>query len=174
MKSFKSFIKEQQIAPHGDAENELRMMRAGTKPAALIMKTHYDDLYRPYVGKMKWEVKKFKLPDGSLHYAVGQRGETDRVNRIAKLVRDENLHWAKGGKSGPDYHQNLGRLLGYHQDDIDHFNRKMYGDNFRTQLKPSRLDPSTVGAGLEMMNKGVGGPKLIINPADELKKFNDT
>ncbi len=118
------------IAPHGDPHNELKMLQAGTKPAALVNPWEFDKLYRPIIDGMGWEVIEYEIEgfDGHRFYVVAQPGETARAQRIVQLVQYANRLVTAGGKVGPDYHRELGFLLGYKQADIDHFLRNMYGD----------------------------------------------
>jgi len=115
------------IAPHGDAENELRMMKAGTKPAVLLHGPVFDELYRPIVKQMGWELVNFNV-DGHQHQVVAQKGERARAERIARLVADANKIWNSGKQVGPEYHRELGTLLGYSKPDIDDFISKTYKD----------------------------------------------
>lgn len=114
---------EETIAPHGTPENELKMMKAGTKPAVLLWRRQFDVLYRHLIDMMGWEVVSFMV-DGVPHYVVAQPGERARAERIAKLVSDANKSWRK---VGPEYHRELGTLLGYSSADIDHFLDKIAG-----------------------------------------------
>lgn len=118
------------IAPHGDPHNELKMLQAGTKPAALVNPWEFDKLYRPIIDGMGWEVIEYEIEgfDGHRFYVVAQPGEKARAQRIVQLVQYANRLVTAGGKVGPDYHRELGFLLGYKQADIDHFLRNMYGD----------------------------------------------
>lgn len=108
------------IAPHGTPENELAMMKAGTKPAVLMLSYHYDELYKPIVEKMGWEVVKFHM-DGYDHYVVAQQGDRQRAEKIAKLVSDGNKIFKLGKAADPEYHRQLGTLLGYPKADIEDF-----------------------------------------------------
>lgn len=108
------------IAPHGGPEDELRMMKAGTKPAALVMDYHFDTLYRPISDEMGWEVVPFRVGDHT-HYAVAQHGDRPRAERIAGMVAAANKGFKRGERASPEYHRELGTLLGYSHDDIEHF-----------------------------------------------------
>lgn len=118
------------IAPHGDPHNELKMLQAGTKPAALVNPWEFDKLYRPIIDGMGWEVIEYEIEgfDGHRFYVIAQPGEKARAQRIVQLVQYANRLVTAGGKVGPDYHRELGFLLGYKQADIDHFLRNLYGD----------------------------------------------
>lgn len=118
------------IAPHGDPQNELKMMQAGTKPAALVNPWEFDKLYRPIIDGMGWELIEYEIEgfDGHKFYVVAQPGEKERAQRIVKLVQDANKLTRAGGKIGPDYHRELGFLLGYKKADIDHFIQNLYGN----------------------------------------------
>lgn len=118
------------IAPHGDPHNELKMMQAGTKPAALVNPWEFDKLYRPIIDGMGWEMIEYEIEgfDGHRFYVVAQPGEKDRARRIVQLVQRANQVVNRGGQLGPDYHRELGFLLGYKKEDIDHFIRNMFGE----------------------------------------------
>lgn len=113
------------IAPHGDADNELKMMKAGTKPAVLLHGPVFDELYRPLIKQMEWELVRFNM-DGHEHQVVAQKGERARAERIARLVSDAGKTWSAGKQVGPEYHRELGTLLGYSKTDVDHFISKLY------------------------------------------------
>ena len=132
------------IAPHGSPENELNMLKAGTKPAVLMYSETFDELYRPIANKMKWEVVKFNTGDQT-HYVVAQPGQRQRAERIAKMVTDANKVFDTGKKISPEYHRELGTLLGYPKADIEHFIQNIYGDkpeqvseNFKDGKGPGR------------------------------------
>lgn len=118
------------IAPHGDPFNELKMMCAGTKPAALVNPWDFDKLYRPVIDGMGWEMIEYEIKgfDGHKFYVVAQPGEKVRANRIVQLVQNANQTVSSGGTLGPDYHRELGFLLGYKKEDIEHFINNLYGD----------------------------------------------
>lgn len=118
------------IAPHGDPQNELRMLKAGTKPAALVNPWEFDTLYRPIADGMGWEVIEYTIPgfEGHRFYVVAQPGERDRAQRIVKLVKQANDTRISGEQIGPEYHRELGFLLGYKKDDVEHFIKNTYGD----------------------------------------------
>lgn len=113
------------IAPHGDADNELKMMKAGTKPAVLLHGPVFDELYRPLIKQMGWELIRFNM-DGHEHQVVAQKGERARAERIARLVSDAGKTWSAGKQVGPEYHRELGTLLGYSKADVDHFISRLY------------------------------------------------
>lgn len=140
------------IAPHGDPENELRMMKAGTKPAALMLDYHFDTLYRPLVDEMGWEVVRFNIGN-DVHYVVAQPGERGRAERIARLVSDANKVIGAGDRLRPEYHRELGTLLGYSKPDIDHFIGNVYGDAVATEggtLSEADINPN--GAALTVFD----------------------
>lgn len=112
------------IAPHGDFNNELRMMKAGTKPAAIIDPMVYEHMYKPLVNDYGWEVVTFNNNYGR-RYVVGQMGEYARIKRIADLVDNMNKKMEQGVKATPEYHIQLGRLLGYSEQDIEDFLKKL-------------------------------------------------
>lgn len=121
-----AFVNEA-IPAHGDAENEFKMMKAGTKPAVTFVIDDFLNWYKPYIEKQGWEFMKFPMPNQPDHfiYIVGQKGEKARVKRIAELVSSA----MKAGKDmGPEYHKELGKLLGYSEADINEFLKKMYPD----------------------------------------------
>ena len=112
------------IAPHGDPNNELKMMKAGTKPAALIGPMEFEHMYKPLIDDYGWEVVTFNNNRGR-RYVVGQMGEYARIKRIADLVDDMNKNMDRGIRATPEYHIQLGRLLGYSEQDIKDFLKKI-------------------------------------------------
>ena len=110
---------EEGSPPHGTPENELAMMKSGTKPAALIADHTYNELYEPILNQYHWVVKKWRLPeDDFVFYTIGQPGEEARTKRIGQLVYQANT--SDNGHTA-DYHRELGTLLGYSEADIDRF-----------------------------------------------------
>ena len=115
----KNPLEEGDGPPHGTPENELAMMKAGTKPAALIADHTWHELYEPIMDQHSWVVKKWRLPaDNFTFYTIGQPGEEARIKRIGQLIYQAN---AKPGGFSTEYHRELGRLLGYSEADIDSF-----------------------------------------------------
>jgi hypothetical protein len=115
----KNPLEETDGPPHGTPENELAMMKAGTKPAALIADHTWHELYEPIMDQHSWVVKKWRLPaDNFTFYTIGQPGEEARIKRIGQLIYQAN---AQPGGFSTEYHRELGRLLGYSEADIDSF-----------------------------------------------------
>jgi len=115
----KNPLEEGDGPPHGTPENELAMMKAGTKPAALIADHTWNELYEPIMDQYPWVVKKWRLPtDNFTFYTIGQPGEEARIKRIGQLIYQANT--SSSGFS-TDYHRELGRLLGYSEADVDNF-----------------------------------------------------
>lgn len=116
------------IAPHGDSNNELRMMKAGTKPAAIIGPVEFEHMYKPLVNDYGWEVVGLKNRYGQ-RYVIGQMGEYARIKRIADMVNDMNKKMEQGVRPRAEYHIELGRLLGYSEQDIEDFLHKISVNN---------------------------------------------
>ncbi len=112
------------IAPHGDSNNELRMMKAGTKPAAIVGPVEFEHMYKSLVNDYGWEVLKLNNKYG-LRYVIGQMGEYARVKRIVDLVDHMNKRMVQGVRPTAEYHAQLGRLLGYSEQDIEDFLTKL-------------------------------------------------
>lgn len=129
---------DEAIAPHGSPENELQMFKAGTKPAVLMYDETFDQYYKPLVNKYRWEYVTFDTGE-SKHYVVAQPGDRQRAERIAKLVSDANKQVFKTGtRIDPNYHRELGTLLGYSKADIDEFIKKVYGDAVTENFKDGK------------------------------------
>lgn len=141
---------DETIAPHGDPQNELKMMRAGTKPAALVNPWEFDKLYRPIVDGMGWEIIEYEIEgfDGHKFYVVAQPGEKQRAKRIVQLVQQANKTVSAGGQLGPDYHRELGFLLGYKKEDIEHFIQNLFGE----KAVAEDSSPSNLGAALTVFD----------------------
>jgi hypothetical protein len=104
------------INPHGDAEEHLELMMQGRKPASLIHQEEYERYFHPYVDRYQWNVVKFEKPMPTYQYvgyAISQQGDRARAERIAQLVKNTNLD-----DMDDEYHIELGRLLGYSEQDI--------------------------------------------------------
>lgn len=126
------------IAPHGDADNELKMMKAGTKPAVLLHGPIFDELYRPLIKQMGWELVRFNMA-GHEHQVIAQKGERARAERIARLVSDAGKTWSAGKQVGPEYHRELGTLLGYSKADVDHFISNLYKETTVNEAKENKI-----------------------------------
>lgn len=114
------------IAPHGSSSNEFAMMKAGTKPAALVGPDEYKNLYKPLMTKYNWVLAKLEVPGLKfIRYVVGQTGEQSRVDRIADLVKNMNIGMQSSKRADDAYHRELGTLLGYKESDIEHFLRNI-------------------------------------------------
>ena len=115
----KNPLEEDRGSPHGSPEHELEMMKAGTKPAALITTWTYDDLYAPIIKQQGWVAQKYWMPQlDHGFYVVGQPDQLARVQRIGELVYNMNR---SADQPGPDYHRELGQLLGYTDQHIADF-----------------------------------------------------
>jgi len=114
------------IAPHGSPENEFELMKAGTKPAAIVNPHTFLELYKPVADKLGWPYQQIKIADHMYNnYVVGQPGEEKRVQRLATLVQDMNANFALGIKPDKQYHFEMGKLLGYSDQDIRDFLKKI-------------------------------------------------
>ncbi len=120
-KTNKMFIHEA-IAPHGSPKNEFELMKAGVKPAAIVDPVIFQQLYKPLADQRGWSYTQINIPSIKYNnYVVGQAGEDARVQRLATLVQDMNANFARGIKPGKEYHIEMGRLLGYSEEDIRDF-----------------------------------------------------
>lgn len=114
------------IAPHGSPENEFDLMKAGTKPAALVLPHTFLELYKPVADKLGWPYKQVNIAGHNYdNYVVGQPGEENRVQRLVTLLQDMNANFALGIKPDKHYHIEMGRLLGYSNHDIQDFLKKI-------------------------------------------------
>jgi Nucleotidyltransferase domain len=113
------------VPAHGDEANQAEMMKAGLKPAALMIKPVFDRLFRPHVRSQHWQVLTFTLPHGAEMYVVGLPGAGERMRKIAQLVIAANRRQEDPGEF---YHRELGQLLGYSDSDIDDFIQRRYGE----------------------------------------------
>ncbi len=114
------------IAPHGSPENEFELMKAGTKPAALVLPHTFLELYKPVADKLEWPYQQVKIAGHQYdNYVVGQPGEEKRVQRLVMLVQDMNANFELGIKPDKHYHIEMGRLLGYSDQDIRDFLKKI-------------------------------------------------
>ena len=102
------------IGPH--AQQELKLMLQGTKPAALISAEDFGK-WRPYIDKFKWNMVAFQDFAGSTSYAVSK--DPHSAKQIAQLFQTAGGAAAKS--VGPEFHTQLGRLLGYSAGDIAEF-----------------------------------------------------
>ena len=99
------------IGPHNN--KELALMIQGTKPAALVFDTELTK-WKPYIDKFKWTVTSFKDFNGGVSYAVSK--DPNGAKQIVQLFQT-----ATTSKVGPEFHAQLGRLLGYSEKDIAEF-----------------------------------------------------
>jgi hypothetical protein len=114
------------IAPHGSPDNEFELMKAGTKPAALVNPHTFLELYKSVADELGWPYQQIKLAGHQYNnYVVGQPGEGKRVQRLATLVQDMNANLELGIKPDKHYHIEMGRLLGYSDQDIRDFLKKI-------------------------------------------------
>ena len=114
------------IAPHGTPDNEFELMKAGTKPAALVNPHTFLELYKPVADELGWPYQQLNIVGHNYNnYVVGQPGEEKRVKRLATLVQDMNANFALGIKPDKHYHIEMGRLLGYSDQDIRDFLKKI-------------------------------------------------
>jgi len=127
MKSFKQFLIEQGIlGPHEG--KELELMLNNKKPAALIATDKDMEKFRPYIESGKFVSKTIPhpyMPTQKMNF-VGQT--EDHLNRAIGAFR--NL-WKYHGTDNQDAkdaaHTELGRALGYSEDDIKVFLKKIKG-----------------------------------------------
>lgn len=125
-KSNKNYKINEAIAPHGSPENEFELMKSGKKPAALVNPVMFEKVYKPIADQQGWPYQQLDIPGINYNnYVVGQPGEEKRVRRLAMLVQDMNANFALGIKPGKEYHIEMGRLLGYSEQDIRDFLKKI-------------------------------------------------
>jgi hypothetical protein len=107
----------ERIAPHGNPNEELKLMISGKKPAWLISsdQTFLDAV--PYIKKYGWNVKKISDQWGKSYIITRKDGEK-RAERIYELISD--MHKCKIPNM-IDYHRELGKLFGYDDRDIEFF-----------------------------------------------------
>ena len=114
------------VAPHGSPENEFELMKAGTKPAALVNPHTFLELYKQVADELGWPYQQVKIAGHQYdNYVVGQPGEEKRVQRLITLMQDMNANLALGIKPNKHYHIEMGKLLGYSNQDIQDFLKKM-------------------------------------------------
>ena len=134
----REFISEGQNGPHSGKEVE--MMMAGTKPAALLSNKEKERL-NSYIktGKMYAILK----PD-KLSWIVVQKDEAWRLDKIWELLKQNERDWEEGVSFDTPrtlYNANLGRMLGYSEDDINyHLNyvekkRQQQKDEYRQRIE---------------------------------------
>ena len=102
------------IGPHN--EQELKLMVQGTKPAALIYANELTK-WKPYIDQYKWTATPFKDFTGGTSYAVSK--DPNSAQKIVQLFQQAGSAAAKS--VGPEFHAQLGRLLGYSEKDIAEF-----------------------------------------------------
>ncbi len=171
------------IGPHQG--NELELMMKGTKPAALIDHRHLAQ-WRPYIDKFKWAVGTSQSFGGPRMIIVAK--DPTSVKQIAQLY-DSAI---RAGKASPEFHTQLGRLLGYSADDIAEFlaykghtmpggtihmlkymGRQLMGLAPMLALHHSELGPTVPSAGPQRgneINTDTGQPWT----PEQLKKYNQT
>lgn len=111
------------MAPHGDAQNEYKMFRAGQKPA-VIVRGDMTRVYDPLLSTGEYPFKRLTSQGRSDAFVVGQPTEQDRVKKIHMLVQTASDRAEDGDFSAynnSNYHRTLGRLLGYPEDKINAF-----------------------------------------------------
>jgi len=118
------------MAPHGDAQNEYRMFRAGEKPA-VIVRGEMTQVYDPLLNTGEYPFKRLTSQGRSDAFVVGQPTEQDRVKKIHMLVQTASDRAEAGDFSAynnSNYHRTLGRLLGYPEDKITAFVNHYFRD----------------------------------------------
>lgn len=111
MLTFREYIKET-IGPHEN--KELSLMLQGKKPAALIaMDKGKFDHFKPHIENGRFIHTTGKLYNNHQFHIIAQQGEEERLNR---------LHDIFSGPTRP--HREIGKLLGYTDEDINHFMTK--------------------------------------------------
>jgi len=122
---FETLIKlTDDIAPHGTPEQEVELMIAGKKPAALTYEQDFFKHFQTPAEMYDWVVVKFDPPNSSYtKYVVAQPGEEERAKKIVSLVSAVNKNNFKFRDSEQEikYHKTLGNLLGYKESDINDF-----------------------------------------------------
>ncbi len=112
------FVTESKIGPHEG--NELNLMLAGTKPAALVGSEDIGS-FKPYIkDKSLVLATKFKGGGGATVYAVTLPGEEWRGSQLAKQLAHIK-QYPVGHPETKLAHTKMGLLLGYAKEDIRHF-----------------------------------------------------
>lgn len=102
------------IGPHNNQELELMSQGKDVKPAALIFK-HELPKWKPSIKQHGWTVTKIKNFANQPSYVVSWDPATGPA--IGNLFKEVGAQ-----RPAPlDFHENLGRLLGYSEQDIRDF-----------------------------------------------------
>jgi len=150
------------VAPHGDAQNELRMFQAGSKPAAVI-NTPDVGIWNDIIRSGRYVVQRLLGQDGRpAGYVVGQPGEDERVEKIHALVQNASNRAHQGdfrAYENSNYHRWLGRLLGYPTDKIEAFIQNYFRDT--PDRARARYDEDYVEAFREALAEGVTSEDVL-------------
>lgn len=150
------------IAPHGDAQNELRMFQAGSKPAAVI-NTPDVGIWSSLIRSGRYVIQQLRGEDGRpAGYVIGQPGEEERVEKIHALVQNASDRGFQGDFSAyqnSNYHRWLGRLLGYPASKIEAFIQNYFRDT--PDRARARYDEDYVQAFRESLAEGMAVEDIL-------------
>jgi hypothetical protein len=111
-------LSEAVIGPHED--NELKLMLAGSKPAALVGSKELNN-FKPYIKDKSLSLaNKFKGGGGATVYVITLPDETWRGKQIEKQFLKQK-QYPIGSPETKLSHTKMGLLLGYSKEDIRHF-----------------------------------------------------
>ena len=111
-------LTESTIGPHED--NELQLMLAGTKPAALVGSESLPS-FKPYLKDNTLSLAtKFKGGGGATVYVITLPNETWRGKQIENQFMKQK-QFPIGSPETKTSHAKMGLLLGYSKEDIRHF-----------------------------------------------------
>lgn len=118
------------IGPHQN--KELRLMLNGSKPAALISNNKELINFKPYIKNKQLSLaEKIPYRDAKMYsYVITLPGEEWRGKEIHDALLGMRSVKSMSIESIP-YHKRLGELLGYSDDDIEHFITRNITSNFK-------------------------------------------
>lgn len=127
MKSFKQFLFEQgMLGPHEGRELDLML---NNKPAALITQSDKMKDFEPHIQSGRFVTRTIShpvMPTQKMHF-VGQTEE--HLNRAVSAFKNLWKHHGTDNQDAKDKaHIELGRALGYSEDDIEVFLKKIRGN----------------------------------------------
>lgn len=108
------------IAPHGKPEDEFQLMASGVKPAAIVSPNNFNRMYADLVDEYGWVYHQMSIPGIKYNsYVVAK--DKGVLNRIVEMLTKMNIDIQRGIEPDDEYHRELGQLLGYSKEDIEHF-----------------------------------------------------
>jgi len=143
-------LEEGRIAPHEG--RELELMARGEKPAALVSNIKP---FLPGLRSGKFVAKQVKYKE-----FPGYRGDyfvatTANRNRIGQM---QDLMDRRPDMELDDFHQKIGRLLGYNDDDIDYFIQKSINEGWREKAAAAATAATLAYGGMHNINKPNDAP----------------